>query len=54
MTLPCANEPSFFKVGDLVQLVKALVSYGLGALPKVTGSNPSGFMKKYFHMYKGC
>ena len=36
------------------QLVKALIAYRLGALPKVAGSNPGGSMKKYFHMYNGC
>ena len=49
MTLPCANEPPFFKVGELAQLVKALVAYWLGALPKVAGSNPGGSMYNYFH-----
>ena len=39
MTSPCANEPSVFKVGELAQLVKALVAQ-LGALLRVAGSNP--------------
>ena len=43
-----ANEPSFFKVEDLAQLVKALVAYWLGALLKVAGSNPGGSMKIIF------
>ena len=42
------------KVGDLAQMVKVLVAYWLGTFLKVAGSNPSGSMKQYFHMYNGC
>ena len=42
---------SIFKVGDLEQLVMALVAYWLGALPKVAGSNPGGSMTNYFHKH---
>ena len=45
MASPCANEPSFLKVRDLAQLVKALVAYWLGTLSQVAGSYPGGSMK---------
>ena len=43
-----ANAPSFFKVGDLAQLVKTLAAYWLGTLLEIASSNPDGSMKKYF------
>ena len=48
MTSSSANELSFFKVGDLAKLMKALVAYWVGALPEVAGSNPGGSMKMIF------
>ena len=50
-TPSCANESSFFKVGDVAQLIKVLVAYWLGALLQVADSNTGGFKENYVVMY---